>query len=160
MKILLPLLLILGLSSFAHAILKSCICEAGPNGVPGHQGPPGQKGDKGNRGVTGAPGVQGPTGPIGQKGDRGQKGEPGSRVGPRGPPGPVGLTGVCPVCRVPRSTMEEEPTLEPNTIYRVTETGDLAAVRKVNPSPAVRSLLKEHMRSLRQEEGGYDERTE
>ncbi|XP_061394796.1 cuticle collagen 49-like [Musca vetustissima] len=155
MKILLAFLLVAGFSTSTHALLKSCVCEQGPDGPPGPQGQLGAKGEKGDRGVTGVVGAQGPTGPIGQKGDRGPPGLLSPAIGPKGLPGPRGPTAPCRVCPKPRSTgIEIEAELEPHTIYRVTESGDLAPIRKLYPTPAVRSLVKEYVEALREEEEG------
>ncbi|XP_075164045.1 uncharacterized protein LOC142236694 [Haematobia irritans] len=155
MLILNSCLIILALSSSAQAVLKSCVCEPGPDGPPGPPGIQGEKGDQGYQGYQGVQGPQGPPGPPGPKGDTGPRGEPAPNRGPTGPPGPPGNPGVCNICQpnLPRSRdVDIEALYEPNTIYMVTENGQLAPVRKLQPTPALRSLVEEFKRSLDDDE--------
>ncbi|XP_059220707.1 gliomedin-like [Stomoxys calcitrans] len=149
MRSLCCLLLVLALSSYVQAVLKSCVCETGPDGLPGPQGPQGEKGDQGHQGYQGVQGPQGPPGPQGPKGDTGPRGEPAPNRGPPGPPGAPGQNAVCNVCTgFPRSLDVDIPALyEPNTIFMVTEDGGLAPVQKLEPTPALTSLVEEFKRS-------------
>ncbi|XP_005176710.1 collagen alpha-1(X) chain-like [Musca domestica] len=137
------------LTSLGHAVLKSCVCEPGLEGAPGPNGNPGPKGEKGNRGYPGLPGAQGPIGAPGFKGTVGPKGVPGRGSNIVGAVGPRGPTGVCPPCARRRSaftTIEAEP--EDDSIYMLTEDGDLVPVRKIQPTPEQRSLIEKYQRSL------------
>ncbi|XP_073841578.1 uncharacterized protein [Musca autumnalis] len=150
MRTLISLLLILGLSSFAHAVLKACYCDPGPDGPQGPRGDPGVKGEKGNPGYPGLPGAQGLVGEQGLKGFQGPKGQPGVPRGTPGPPGPPGPPGVCPPCRVfPRARISKiNAALEADTLYMLTENGELQPVRKVQPSEEQKAMIERHKRSI------------
>lgn len=98
------------------------------------------------------PGPQGPAGPAGPKGERGPAGTPAPNRGPPGPPGPRGLTGVCPVCEAnvfaKSNDVDVQAMYEPNMIYMVTEDGQLAPVKKLKPTPALKSMVDEFKRSM------------
>ncbi|XP_061400247.1 collagen alpha-1(XVIII) chain-like [Musca vetustissima] len=131
MKRFLSLLLLLGLSSYSHAVLKACVCEAGPEGPPGPKGDPGIQGEKGHPGYPGLPGAQGPIGAQGVKGPTGPQGLQGVNRGERGPPGPQGPPGIC-VCPTARARVTHIKAFpeSTNTIYMKMENGELTPVQK------------------------------
>ncbi|XP_061394798.1 collagen alpha-1(X) chain-like [Musca vetustissima] len=154
MKRFLSLLLLLALSSFTHAVLKACVCEAGPEGPPGPKGDPGIQGEKGHPGYPGLPGAQGPIGAQGVKGPTGPQGLQGVNRGERGPPGPQGPPGIC-VCPTARARVTQIKAFpeSTNTIYMKMENGELTPVQKVQPTAEQRSLIEAYQRSM----GHYDE---
>ncbi|KAI8123465.1 Scavenger receptor class A member 5 [Lucilia cuprina] len=145
MKILYGFLILLGLSYYAQAVMKNCICEPGPTGDQGPNGDQGPKGFKGSQGNRGDTGPAGPTGPRGPRGERGARGADGGNRGPKGPRGPRGPNTPCPpeCLAQPRTFVGRNiDSFEPHTIYKVTKEGEMQPIRKLQPTPALRAIIE------------------
>ncbi|KAM7359183.1 uncharacterized protein ACRADG_003879 [Cochliomyia hominivorax] len=145
MKFFLSFLIFLVSCYFVQAVMKNCICEPGPPGNPGPDGSKGVKGYKGDQGIRGNKGATGATGPKGFQGVQGAKGSNGGNRGPKGVRGAPGIDTPCPPeCQKRRSLFlgRSIGTFEPHTVYRVSNDGEMVPIRKLQPTPALRTILE------------------